>query len=84
MTETYADKVIELLAAIPDLSELSICPSVFSDDTINHDCDECRASKRNRGDLYDEDVCYKCWREAIQEAYVVDANENVMKGRRGF
>lgn len=46
-----------------------MCPSIFSDDTIRHDCDECKASRYNLGDSYDESVCYKCWKEAATEAY---------------
>jgi hypothetical protein len=52
--QTFLEKTIELLAAIPDLSELQMCPSIISDDTIRHDCDECKASQYHRQDNYDE------------------------------
>jgi SNF2 family DNA or RNA helicase len=69
---TFLDKTIELLAAIPDISELCINPSLFSSDTIEHDCDECEASPRNRGDCFDEHVCFRCWEDAITKAYEDD------------
>jgi hypothetical protein len=78
--QTFLEKTIELLAAIPDLSELQMCPSIFSDDT-RHDCDECKASRYNRGDNYDESVCYKCWKEAVTEAYNKEKEEEKKKVR---
>jgi hypothetical protein len=77
--QTFLEKTIELLAAIPDLSELQMCPSIFSDDTVHHDCDECEASKHNRGDLYDDSVCYACWKDAITEAYNKEKEEDKMQ-----
>ena len=58
-----------LLSAIPDLSELTMCPSVFSGDFIKHDCDACPAFAKNAGDLYDENVCRSCWTQAITESF---------------
>ena len=60
-------KIIELLDAIPDLSELTMCPSIFSDDIEKHDCDNCAFSLLNAGDTYDEDVCRSCWIAAIEK-----------------
>ena len=61
-------KVYELLYAIPCLSELTMCPSIFSDDIEKHDCDTCKSSNVNSGDLYDEEVCLDCWKRAVKSS----------------
>lgn len=61
----FAQRTKELLRAIPDISELTMSPSIFSDDTEKHDCDECPAFANNAGDLFDPDVCQDCWERAI-------------------
>ncbi len=60
-------RIIQLLDAIPDLSELTMNPSIFSDDIDKHDCDNCESSILNAGDTYDEDVCRSCWIIAIEK-----------------
>lgn len=57
-----------LLNSVDDLSTLTMNPSIFSDDLNNHDCDKCPASPGNASDLYDEEVCRRCWTEAIESS----------------
>lgn len=59
------NKTIELLDSIPDLTILTMNPSIFSGNIDNHDCDTCPAYDKNAGDLYDGDVCRDCWKQAI-------------------
>jgi len=59
------NKTLELLGSIPGLTVLTMNPSIFSGDTDKHDCDTCPAYDNNAGDLYDEEVCRDCWKQAI-------------------
>jgi hypothetical protein len=63
------EKVLDLLTAIPDLSELTLSPYIF-DNSEYYDCDICPAHKDNSGDLYDKDVCIDCWKTAIKKSGV--------------
>ena len=59
------DKTVEFLNSLDSLDSLTMNPSIFSGDTDGHDCNECPAFDKNAGDLYDEDVCRDCWKQAI-------------------
>ena len=54
----FLDKVFTVIDAIPDISKLPVCPTLFSDNSDKHDCDECN-------DNFD---CKWCWKEAIVDA----------------
>ena len=64
MEKKYVDKVMDLLRAVPDISELTMNPGIF-DHSREYDCDTCPASRDYAGDLYDPDVCYDCWKTSI-------------------
>jgi hypothetical protein len=61
----FKKRVIDLIYAIQEIETLTMCPSVFSDDTDKHDCDNCQSSLSNQSDCYDPKVCRDCWIEAI-------------------
>ena len=62
-------RVLDLLYAVDDVSQITMCPSIFSDDTEAHDCDECSAGEIKQGDTFDAGVCIDCWKRAIHTAF---------------
>lgn len=76
MKKQFVDRVIDMLNAIPDISVLTVCPSIFSDDIDKHDCDRCEFNEFNKGDTYDPDVCKDCWKRAIREAAETDMSNH--------
>jgi len=71
-TRSIQLRVLELLAAIPEIQELTQNPSIFSDDIEGHDCDKCPAGEYNQGDTFDPEVCIDCWERAILKAFEED------------
>ena len=67
MENKHVEKVLDLLHAMPDISELTMSPRIF-DDTDDYDCDSCPSCKDNAGDLYDEAVCFDCWKRAVTKS----------------
>lgn len=59
------ERVKELIEQMPDISEITICPSLFSNDYEKHDCNICECSLDELGDVFDADVCIDCWKRAI-------------------
>ena len=62
-------RVLDLFRSIDDMTQITVAPSIFSDDIYGHDCDMCRWSELNMGDVYDSSVCVDCWEQAIHEAF---------------
>jgi hypothetical protein len=62
---TLKERTKDLLLAVPDITELTMCPSIFSDDIDRHNCDQCPSSPEKMGDCFDSGVCLDCWQRAI-------------------
>jgi len=67
MEKKYVDKVMTLLYAVPDISELTMTPGIF-DNSEEYDCDTCPACEDMSGDLYDPNVCLDCWKGSITKS----------------
>ncbi|MEN6293996.1 MAG: hypothetical protein ABFD07_18510 [Methanobacterium sp.] len=64
----FLESVFSIIDTIPDISQLPVCPRLFSDDTEKHDCDDCEGN-------FD---CKSCWKEAIIKA---DGHERIERLR---
>ena len=58
-------KIHDLLDALDTTNCITLSPNMLADKYYGvFDCDGCKSSKHYLGDLFDEDICLSCWKEA--------------------